>query len=340
MRNWSVVLACVVLGVTAHAQTTRVAPSAAQRCLTRGELLLGTPVYPDAAYRLRIGAKVEVDMRFGSPDATPDIARLKLEADGRFEKDFESAVRDFVAAYRVPCLPSGESVSLKQEFVFVPHDGRPVAMYSAPDAHAQRKAQSVRCVRHARPGTTPEYPLHLLRSERQGNVVLRLVFADAVSAPRTEVLDDGGARAFAETASEFAAEFRMPCHDGEGPVDLVLFYVFRMEGGPRVTLPDLSLLSLLRGLKGIESANAYFDFNTMGCPFDVRFEPLQPVLPNAVGEIGTHHPERRFFLEWLTRQQIDLPKPQLNALLGQRTVVTVPCTVLHLGANAGGGASK
>ena len=34
-------LSCVV-----RAQTTTVAPSAAQRCLTRGELLLGTPAYP------------------------------------------------------------------------------------------------------------------------------------------------------------------------------------------------------------------------------------------------------------------------------------------------------
>jgi hypothetical protein len=93
-------------------------------------------------------------------------------------------------------------------------------------------------------------------------------------------------------------------------------------------------------LKGIREANVYFDFNTMGCPFDVRFDPQQPVLPNGVGEVGSSNPERRFFLDWLTRQQLDLPKQQLNALLGQQAVVTVPCTVINLGARQGGGGSK
>ena len=37
-------------------------------------------------------------------------------------------------------------------------------------------------------------------------------------------------------------------------------------------LKDMPLTSFLRYVKGIEQANAYFDFNTMGCPFEVRLK--------------------------------------------------------------------
>jgi hypothetical protein len=340
MRGCVVALCGAMLSVAAAAQTTTAAPGPAQRCLTRGEPSLGAPDYPAEAYRLKVGATVKVRLSFAAPDQAPAIESIAAKADARHEGLFERSVRDFVARYRLPCLPAGETTPLAQEFVFVPHDGRPVAMYGMPDPSADRRARLAKCVRHERPGTLPAYPGTLSRADREGNVMLRARFVSADTPPTLEVLDDGGSRYFAESASEYAEGFRLPCHDGNGPVDLLQLYVFRMPGGARLALRDLSLVQLLGSFKGIRQASVYFDFNAMGCPFDVRFGPRQPVLPNEVGEIGDSNPERRFFLDWLTRQQIDVPKQQLNAFIGQYAVVTVPCTVLNLGSASGGGASK
>lgn len=339
--RWGVALAALAWTTLCAAQTAIVEPSAAQRCLTRGTVLLGSPEYPDEAYRIKEGAKVLVEMTFSRADQAPRVEQLKVEKADRLEAAFERSVRRFIDDYRVPCLKAGETTALRQEFLFVPHDGRPVALFATQDMHASsRKASLLKCITHLKPGTLPDYPRADLRFERQGNVVLRATFLDAQSPPGIEVLDDGGSEGLAESASTFARSTRLPCHDGAGPLSIVTFYKFRIEGGERVVLKDLPFLTLLSNFKGIRQANVYFDFNTMGCPFDVRFEPWQPVLPNAVGEVGTSDPERRFFLDWLTRQQLDLPKQQLNALLGQQAVVTVPCTVINLGARQGGGGSK
>jgi hypothetical protein len=339
LRAFAVALAGA-LSVTAAAQTTIVEPGAAQRCLTRGTLLLGSPEYPEEAYRLKQGAKVLVELVFERADVAPRIEQLKVENAGGFDAAFEGTVRRFIEDYRVPCLKTRDSASLRQEFLFVPHDGRPVSMFAAQDERVSNRRELLSCMKHARPGTGPEYPMTDLRAGRQGNVVLRVAFSDAQSAPTVEVLDDGGGGWLADSASNFARDYRLPCHDGAGAVSAVQFYHFQIEGAARVVLKDVPFLTLLSGLKGIREANVYFDFNTMGCPFDVRFDPKQPVLPNGVGEVGSSNPERRFFLDWLTRQQLDLPKQQLNALLGQQSVVTVPCTVINLGARQGGGGSK
>ena len=222
----------------------------------------------------------------------------------------------------------------------MPHDGRPVTLFASQDERQSRQHALVGCMKHEEPGTVPNYPMTDMRAERQGVVVLRASFADAQAAPSIEVLDNGGGGWLAKSASEFARGYRLPCHDSAGVASFVQFYIFRIEGGARVVLKDVPFLTLLSGFKGIRQANVYFDFNTMACPFDLRFEPLQPVLPNRVGEIGEPNQERRFVLDWLTRQQLDLPKAQLNALRGQATVVTVPCTVLNLGARTGGAASQ
>lgn len=333
-------VAAAVAGHRAWGQVTQVAPSPAQRCLTRGTVLLGTPEYPPAAYEARQGAQVEVDMAFAGADEAPQVRRIRVKAAERFDGDFERSVRTFVRTYRVPCLSGGETAAMTQEFVFVPHDGRPVSLFATHDPTAARRAKLVQCMRHLNPGTLPQFPTQELRAERQGNVVLRVSFDGAESAPKVETLDDAGSSWLARSAAAFAGNYRLPCHDGDGPVAFTQFYYFRIEGASRVVLRDLSLLTLVRSFKGIERANVYFDFNEMGCPFDIRFGPRQPTLPNDVGEIGGALEQRRFFLDWLSRQQLDLPPKELNALVGQAAVVAIPCTILNLGARTGGGASQ
>ena len=97
---------------------------------------------------------------------------------------------------------------------------------------------------------------------------------------------------------------------------------------------------LLRSIKGLDKATVYFDFGRMGCPFDLRVSFWQPLSGNRVGEVGVVHPERRHFIEWLQRQQLDLDSRSRNQVLGQSLTVSVPCGVLDLGNSGGGGASQ
>jgi hypothetical protein len=322
------------------AQVTMVAPSPVQRCLTRGEVLLGTPEYPQRAYARKERATVTVDLEFLRPDAAPRVVRMEARADQGSDGEFEAAVRRFIGDYRVPCLEQGRSATLRQEFVFIPTDGRPIAMFATADSSGLRADRFRQCLKHLNPGALPFYPNSALRGEQQGVVVLRVVFSNAGGPPRVEVLDNGGSRALLHSASTHAEDFRLPCHDGAGEVAFLQYYVFQIEGGARVAMRDMSLLTLLRSLKDIDKANVYFDFNAMACPFDLQFGPRQPHAPNMIGEVGDSNPERRFFLDWLSRQQLELPRPELNALLSQEAVVSVPCTVLNLGQRSGGGASK
>jgi hypothetical protein len=320
----------------ALAQTQIVMPGAAQRCLTTGGPTLDRPDYPKQAYEHKAGAKVELEIEFRAPNAAPKVRSLKTEADARYRDDFESAVLKVAERYRVPCLPAGETATLKQEFVFVPHDGRPVSWMAQTDEESQRSSKLNRCL--TKPTILPVYPERALRADRQGTVLVALTFTGSASPPQVAVLDDGGDRAFAEAVQDHAGGVRMPCHDNAGAVQSLMLYDFKFDGGSRVVLNDMTMITLLRHLKGIRSANLYFDFNQMGCPFEGRLEYFQPHAPNLVGEVGPRNPERRFFLDWLSRQQLDLPTArQANAVLGQRTVISVPCTVLDLGARAGGG---
>ena len=224
--------------------------------------------------------------------------------------------------------------------MFVPHDGRPVTMMVSSDDREQRAGKLSACMSHSDPGRKLTYSPLALRDGLQGTAVLRVEFADNASAPRITVLDDGGHAGFAAEAREHAIGYRLPCHDNAGTVDYIQLYVFKISGGSRIVLKDQPLLALLCGLKGVRNANVYFDFKEMGCPFDLKFAPMQPYAPNRVGEVGEVHPERRFFLDWLSRQQVDLPRRDLNAVIGQDTLVSVPCTVLNLGNRPGGSASQ
>lgn len=333
--NGLLVSAWLVVAGSAFAQTMAVAPTAAQRCLTRGELTMGAPVYPQQAFERRDTGRVAVELDFEKPDTAPRVSVTASEGGPVFEK----AVREFLEAYRVPCLEAGQKAQLRQEFVFTPTDGRRIRSSEPIDAEEQRRWRMGACVKHLRPSERISYPNVALRKGEFGTVVLRLQFLDAQIPPSITVLDDVGSRALAAAAKEFAAGFRMPCHEG-GSVDLVQLYSFKFEGDARVVLNDVSFVEFLRNVKGIQKANVYFDFKEMGCPFEVRLTLLQPHGRNKVGELGEPNSERRFFVDWLRRQELNLDAKTLNAVLGQEVTLTVPCTVLNLGTKSGGGASQ
>lgn len=335
MRAALLVLCALALVQAIRAQTIAVAPSAAQRCLTRGELTLGTPIYPQESFERRDSGRVLVELTFSRADAAPSV-KVVEESGGR---PFVDSVRTFVDAYRVPCLERGQSATLRQEFVFKPTDGRRASFYWPIDADARRQEELQACIAHRDPRARISYPDRAARRGQHGTVVIRLTFADATSAPAIKVLDDVNSAFLTDAAVEHATGFRMPCHTG-APVEYVQFYTYKLEGDARVRLNDMPLTGFLHNVKGIEQANAYFDFNTMGCPFEVRLSLHQPYTANAVGELGASNPERRFFIDWLRRSELNLDTKMLKAVIAQETTISVPCTILSLGNQAGGGASK
>lgn len=329
------ILSALMMVGTAAAQTIAVSPSAAQRCLTRGEFLLGTPAFPQESFERRDAGRVLVELTFSRPDAAPSVNVIE-DAGGQ---PFVASVRTFVDAYRVPCLEAGQSATLRQEFVFKPTDGRR-AYFSPPvDADARRQERLQACIAHQSPNERVPYPNEAAKRGEHGSVIVKLTFSDATSPPAIAVLDDVGSSALRRSAVLHAEGHRMPCHVG-APVEYVQFYNYQFEGDSRVRLNDMPLTTFLRNVKGIEQANAYFDFTTMGCPFEVRLTLRQPFTANGVGELGAPHLERRFFLDWLRRRELNVDAKTLRAVVAQETTIAVPCTILSLGNQPGGGASK
>ena len=330
---FALMVASVAPGVLAQQQTLTESETLA--CLTPVVAERGSPKYPEASFERRDGGKFAVTLEFTAPDRAPRLTFSGVTDIG----ELKDAVLDFVRAYRVPCLQPGQVATLNQEFVFVPTDDRRVRWHAPVDDDDRRRERLQKCMKHTSPGSKPGYPVWALDKEIQGSVLLRVSFDAADMPPSVAVLDNAGSDRLAAHATDFARGWRMPCHEGAS-VSVNQLYRFRIAGESHAVLRDLSLVTLLSGFKGIRQANVYFDFNEMGCPFDLRFALYQPHSPNRVGEVGDALPARRFFLDWLRRQSFDLPAKQRNAIQGQITTVNVPCTVLKLGTTTGGGASQ
>ena len=327
-RAWRFVGVAAVGGLFALAVQAQImsSPTAAQRCLTPAVEARGTPIYPEAELLLRRGGRVSVEMEFTTPDKRPKV--LLLEATGG--DDFVDAVKDHVANFRVPCLEYADiPVRLRQEFVFVPNDGRKVTWTNPRDADSGRVEGRLACLRHMDGETAPQYPRVAQAFGRQGTVLLRLRFVGPDEAPKVTELYDGGYAALGAAVREFVQGYRLPCLH-EGSIEASQAFEFEMRGGVKRVLRDVSLQALLRQVKGIQEKHAYFDFTGMSCPFDVRLGLYQPFTLNAVGEIGAAEPARRPFLDWLAGLELDSPMKVLSTVYGTKMTVSVPCGKLDL----------
>lgn len=331
MRRAPLLLALWLMPLAALAQTTTLAPSQALQCLTPSEAERTALAYPPDALKRKDGGVVRAEMRFDHPERAPEVKILNEPL-----SDLEHAVRAHLHRYRVPCLQGDQHATLTQEFRFNPSDGRQVVWTTPRDRGDAARDARLRCVTRS---PKPEYPYSALRDRHQGTVVVRATFADAQSAPQVQALDDTPDDALIDAALRAAQQMRMPCHSG-APEALNVYYHFVMDGGDRVVVRDMPLITYLASVKDIRQAQVYFDFNEMKCPFDLRIKMWQPSADNSVGEVGGAVPERAFFLDWLSRQRLVLSAKQQNRLIGQDFNVAVPCGVLNLGKAPGGGASQ
>jgi hypothetical protein len=331
---FAVLILCIA--PCASAATMSLPPSDALRCMTPGEEQRGAIDYPIEAYERKIGGTVDVELTFTDASSAPRVT-IAGGADGA-DGELARAVRSHVRKYRVPCLAPDQTATVKQSFRFTPTDGRHVSWTQVSENVDLRREALSRCVTHLK-SKTLDYPERAQRRGDWGTVAVALTFKDATGAPEVEVLDDTPSKDLIDPVVAHAAGYRMPCHVGE-PLRVHFQFSFRFSNGESIVVKDMGLRTYLRSVKDITKARVYFDFNDMKCPFDLRVQMNQPVSNNRIGEVGAAVPERRFFLDWLSRQSIQLDKQTQNKVMGQSFNVSVPCGVLTLGNQGGGGAGQ
>ncbi|MDP1900272.1 MAG: hypothetical protein Q8K96_07445 [Rubrivivax sp.] len=317
--------ACIgALGSPALAQDVTLEPTPALRCLTPLAEQRGAPEYPLRVFKLGLGGRVKVELEFTTPDKRPAVKVLESEGD----ESFIDAVKAHVREYRVPCLEGADIPSrLVIDFVFKPDDRR--VIWSKPvDPMAAERARTLDCLSHVSGNKTPPYPVWAQRQNVQGRVLARLRFDAPDRPPVAEVFARPAAEGLAEHIKTWAEGYRLPCHQG-GPLRANVVFVFVFEG-ETYGFRDLTLRQFLGAVRGIREQTLTFDFNTMACPFDVKWVYQQPFMPNAVGEVGSSDAARRPFLDWLSRVELDLPKRSLDSVFGDHVTLTVPCVKIAI----------
>jgi len=320
LAGWA--LAC---SVAAHAADESLAPSAAVSCLTPLPEQRTKVVYPPDLLLRKDEGTVSVELTFTAADRPPSI---KVLDDNPPYDALAAVVREHVETFRVPCMKAGDPpVKLRQDYVFIANDGRKVMSSDPRDMADDARKERWSCLKHVQGETRPAYTTSMRRDDIEGNVYVRLRFTGPDVPPEITVLASSHSK-LAHSMREYAEGLRLPCVTAE-PVEWRVMYHYRLDGGRRTVLKDLTLMNLLRASKP-PLPPAYFDFNTMGCPFDVRLSYFQPHSRNGVQQIENVHAARQPFLDWLAGLTLKLSERENTAVLGDTLTVSVPCGKLDL----------
>lgn len=169
-------------------------------------------------------------------------------------------------------------------------------------------------------------------------VILRLTFTAPDAAPSVETIFSGGDSRFTEGIVAEAKLLRAGCASVSEPVTSVemrragvMYTGFerRRASEPRLK-GELDLTDAVRLIKDLKSERVRFDLREMNCPFDLRFAPFRPYLPNSVSEIAQSEPARAPFLAWLRSVTLDIPRDMMVTAIGRPSLLHVPCAVLDL----------
>jgi hypothetical protein len=279
-------------------------------------------IYPTGSLQRMAGGTVSVELTFTGPDTPP---RVTLLSGTELDAELVAAVRSHVAQYRLPCLAGADEARFRQDFAFVPNEGKKVT-WTTPQEGGRALDVLLSCGTHVRPGSKADWPMRA--KAPYGNVLLEMRFVAPDQPPKIEVRGMEPENPFAREAIDWAKGLRFPCM--AKPFVAKQLYSFRMEGTPKTVLTDMPLTTFLRSVRDVAGLPVYFDFRTMGCPFEVRVKYWQPHERNAVGEVGNSLPVRRPFLDWLSGLVLDLKPAQQHLVLGDPFTLTVPCGTLDL----------
>ncbi len=310
-------------GGAACAQTVELGPSAAVSCLSPAEADRGAPEYPFNAYKEGRGGRVKVALVFEKATEAPRVEVLGQGAD----EAFVEAVGQHVRNYRVPCLAEGRSARLLIDFDFQP-DYRKVYWGAASDAADIERSQLMRCLVRPERGLSTEYPAEAARMGVKGRVVADMRFVAPDQPPEVETFSSPDAHELARLVRRWAGRWRMPCLTGE-PVNTRVLFIFKL-GDVTFGFPPMDLVSLLRATEGLERQTLALDTHSMGCPFELKLQYLQPFMPNVVGEVGQPNLAREPLLRWLRSVKLKLDRTTESAVFADTADLAVPCINIQL----------
>lgn len=333
MRVWLCLLAALSASLTTPAQAGEAGEvldyGAADRlkCLQM-PVQAGLPSLQDVAGFIR------AELTFTRADEAPTVVWLAPES---VLPEVKKAALAQFAAYRLPCL-EGPPVRAVQEAQYQQGLGwlwppvRPVATVAAPQSA---------CLQQPAGMTLPPGPVF---SEGFVRVMAETRFDDAhPEAPDATVvlLNSRGDRKipkwFGQVVRNHVARYRLPCRQPGEPLRAFRaefnFFV-DVSQAPEIKLPPLSLAELLNHVPGRKGMRAFFDFDSMSCPFQLRLTHWQPAWPNEVREVvaaaSAPNANRRELMAWLAELDVDSAPHEPVELVGKSRVIEVPCGRLML----------
>lgn len=308
----------------AQAQERTLEPTAALRCLTPPLEQRGKPAYPEAELAFKTDGRVKVALRFTKADAAPAVEVLAQEGADAFVK----SVREHVASYRVPCLTEAEGPSrLEIDFKFS-FDNRKVSWTQPVDPDVPGRDRQLACVKHISGERAPAYASEARRKGIQGRVLALLRFEAPDQPPVAEIFAPTNFRPLVNSVRNWVQGYRMPCLEG-GPVSSRWIFVHRLNDEV-YGFKDLTLLQFMGRVRGINDRPLNLDMNTMSCPFEVKVRYTQPLLPNAVGEVGDAVASREPLLRWLSSAELDITPDLREAVFADSLTLSVPCIKINL----------
>lgn len=320
--QWLVALVLAVSMGAGFAQTTEgpefEAAPANMDCLLPVAAERGVPVYPGDEWANQRSAKVAVKLTFHS-------ATLPPKAEFVFEKDqfaFEKSIAEYVSRYRLPCFVDGQAPIVMDQVFEFSHNNERSVVYGKFDPKA-RRAHLACFYMHP-----PKYPD---REMAEGTVILRITFKNKDDEPEVGVVYGGRNRALQAAAARAAKRYRYTCDIPAGePVTALQRFHFQWLGEKVFGLRDLDLLTFLGSVEREGLGKVRFDFNEMGCPFDLKVGLYRPYARNTLGEFNQSNPKRKPFMDWLAQLTMRFSAESEPYLIGQSIKVSVPCTILDL----------
>lgn len=318
-------LASAVMPNTARAHDASLAASPESVCLTHLSGEDAKPPYPPDLLERKDGGTVTVDLIFRKPGQAPEV---KLNG-AQVDHGFISVVKKHVADLRIPCMqPDSPAVTLRQSYVFTPNDGRKVIASMPEDLADSKRQEQLACMSYTGGKADFYYPKSALRREEQGNYLVKLRFAGPDQAPAVEWLAAAPSSTLKNAVLTSVASMRLPCLQDQA-LTVEYLFKYRLNGGKRTLLRDMNLAQFL-SLASSYSSPAYFDLNSMACPFDLRVSYRRPYAGNRVSELEAADPARKPLLSWLSKVTLKLREEDNINVLGEEFLLTVPCGALDL----------
>lgn len=322
MRRLLVMALLGVCALSAEAQTEVATPSEAQSlgCLVKPAEI---PRFPTRD-KLDLGfGAMRLLLTFSRPDAPPEVQVLLNTA----REDMQDQVHAYVAKMRLPCLKPGDgTVSAVQDFNFYNGSRDLTPMPENP------VSPGFSCL--VMPRTGMNYTQGRRREEVQ-HVVARIAFTgDGQQAPEVTFIYSNGTSRYEQVVREWVSQFRMPCRTAEDK-PRVIQQQFTMHPDDRrrygFTRDRVGLMEFLAMTREPQKLQAYFDMNTMNCPFSVSYVVGGGPIANQASAGPKRDPNRVAFLRWIESLPLDFKTAEVaNNLFGTGLQIDVPCGTLDL----------